>query len=126
MIFGGTSERPPRNIAEGSCMSPFFRGKQNGKRTAPAAFNHHDELEVSRRIERGSGSDYRINGKGVRARDVQLLFQDQRLRRALPRRWSARGRVAALITPRRPNRRLLLEEAAGIKWTAQAAATRRS
>jgi chromosome segregation protein len=48
----------------------------NADRTAPSAFNDSDTLEVTRRIERESGSNYKINGKDVRARDVQLLFAD--------------------------------------------------
>ncbi len=48
----------------------------NGARTAPAAFNAADLLEVSRRIDRGAGSTYRVNGREVRARDVQLMFAD--------------------------------------------------
>ncbi len=39
----------------------------NSDRTAPAAFNDADELQVSRRIEREQGSVYRINGKEARA-----------------------------------------------------------
>ena len=48
----------------------------NGERTAPAAFNDSDLLEISRKIEREEGSTYRVNGKEVRARDVQILFAD--------------------------------------------------
>ena len=48
----------------------------NADRTAPAAFNDSSRLEIARRIEREAGSAYRINGKEVRARDVQLLFAD--------------------------------------------------
>ena len=48
----------------------------NAERTAPAAFNDPEQLEISRRIEREHGSTYRINGREVRARDVQLLFAD--------------------------------------------------
>ncbi len=48
----------------------------NGERTAPAAFNDSDEIQVTRRIEREQGSIYRINGKESRAKDVQLLFAD--------------------------------------------------
>ena len=48
----------------------------NSDRTAPAAFNDADELQVTRRIEREAGSVYRINGKEARAKDVQLLFAD--------------------------------------------------
>ena len=70
VIFSGSGGRPSRNTAE---VSLFL---DNSDRTAPAAFNDSDELQVSRRIERESGSVYRINGKDVRAKDVQLLFAD--------------------------------------------------
>ncbi|HSK39479.1 MAG TPA: AAA family ATPase, partial [Arenibaculum sp.] len=70
VIFGGTDRRPARNIAEVALVL------DNTRRTAPAGFNDSDEIEIMRRIERGSGSDYRMNGRSVRARDVQLLFAD--------------------------------------------------
>ncbi|MEM7444461.1 MAG: chromosome segregation SMC family protein, partial [Pseudomonadota bacterium] len=107
VIFGGTADRPPRNIAE------VVLELDNQSRTAPAAFNQHDHLEISRRIERGQGSDYRINGKSVRARDIQLLFQDNASGAHSPALVS-QGRVGALIGAKPTERRLLLEEAAGI------------
>ena len=48
----------------------------NSDRRAPAAFNDSETIEVTRRIERDAGSTYRVNGREVRARDVQLLFAD--------------------------------------------------
>ncbi len=70
VIFSGSGRRPSRNNAEvGLVLS-------NADRRAPAAFNDSDTLEVTRRIERDNGSTYRVNGKEVRARDVQLLFAD--------------------------------------------------
>ena len=60
VIFGGTSNRPARNLGEVALVI------DNRSRTAPAGFNEHDDLEITRRIERGAGSDYRINGKLVR------------------------------------------------------------
>ncbi|TIR76091.1 MAG: chromosome segregation protein SMC, partial [Mesorhizobium sp.] len=71
VIFSGSGARPARNTAE---VTLFL---DNSDRTAPAAFNDADELQVSRRIEREAGSLYRINGKEARAKDVQLLFADQ-------------------------------------------------
>jgi chromosome segregation protein len=71
VIFSGSGTRPARNTAE---VTLFL---DNSSRTAPAAFNDADELQVSRRIEREAGSVYRINGKEARAKDVQLLFADQ-------------------------------------------------
>jgi chromosome segregation protein len=107
VIFGGTSDRPPRNIAE------VLLDLDNSERAAPAQFNEFEDLEVGRRIERGSGSTYRVNGKEVRARDVQLLFADS----ATGARSTAlvsQGRVSAVIAAKPVNRRALLEEAAGI------------
>jgi len=107
VIFGGTADRPSRNVAE------VVIALDNSQRLAPAAFNQHDELEISRRIERDHGSAYRVNGQDVRARDVQLMFADL----ATGARSTAlvsQGRVAALIGAKPVARRLLLEEAAGI------------
>src|SRR5919197_2464208 len=70
VIFGGTGQRPARNIAE------VLLRLDNKSRTAPALFNDSDELEVVRRIERGHGSLYKVNGRETRARDVQVMFAD--------------------------------------------------
>ncbi|MBK1842660.1 chromosome segregation protein SMC [Azospirillum sp. YIM B02556] len=107
VIFGGTSSRPARNLGE------VTLAVDNRSRTAPAGFNEHDELEITRRIERGSGSDYRINGKLVRARDVQLLFADNASGAGSPALVS-QGKVAQIIAAKPQERRALLEEAAGI------------
>jgi chromosome segregation protein len=107
VIFGGTAERPARNIAE------VMLELDNSRRDAPAAFNDSEELEVARRIERGMGSVYKVNGKEVRARDVQLLFADQATG-AHSTALVSQDRVGALISAKPAERRLLLEEAAGI------------
>ncbi|MBI4183408.1 MAG: chromosome segregation protein SMC [Proteobacteria bacterium] len=107
VIFSGTTTRPPRNLAE------VILSLDNAERDAPAGFNDHEELEVSRRIERGSGSTYRINGREVRARDVQLLFADSATGARSPALVS-QGRVGGVIAAKPAERRLLLEEAAGI------------
>ncbi len=107
VIFGGTSNRPPRNNCEVTITL------DNSDRTAPAAFNENPELEVTRRIDRGEGSGYKINGADVRARDVQLLFADA----ASGSRSTAivsQGQVGAVIAAKPTERRAILEEAAGI------------
>lgn len=107
VIFGGTTNRPPRNVAE------VVLGLDNSERQAAAQFNDTEELDVSRRIERDKGSTYRVNGKEVRARDVQLLFADS----ATGARSTAlvsQGRIGAVINAKPTERRGLLEEAAGI------------
>ncbi|MDH3738452.1 MAG: chromosome segregation protein SMC, partial [Alphaproteobacteria bacterium] len=107
IIFGGTADRPARNVAE------VVLSLDNSDRGAPSQFNYSEDLEVSRRIEREKGSTYRINGAEVRARDVQILFADQATG---PRSTAlvSQGRVGAVINAKATDRRLLLEEAAGI------------
>ncbi len=107
VIFNGTSERPARNVAE------VILHLDNRDRSAPATFNELDEIEICRRIERESGSAYSVNGKDVRARDVQLLFADLSSG-ARSTAIVSQGRVSAIIQAKPPERRLLLEEAAGI------------
>ena len=107
VIFGGTANRPSRNVAE------VVLELDNSRRDAPAAFNGSEELEIARRIDRGEGSQYRINGREVRARDVQLLFADQATG-AHSTAMVSQDRVGALISAKPVERRLLLEEAAGI------------
>ncbi len=107
VIFSGSGTRPARNTAE---VTLFL---DNSDRTAPAAFNDADELQVSRRIEREAGSIYRINGKEARAKDVQLLFADQSTGARSPS-MVGQGRIGELIQAKPQARRALLEEAAGI------------
>ena len=107
VIFGGTQDRPARNIAE------VILSLDNSARVAPAQFNDFDELEISRRIERDKGSTFRVNGREVRARDVQLLFADSATG-ARSTAMVSQGRIGAVIDAKPEQRRLLLEEAAGI------------
>ena len=107
VIFGGTSERPARNFAE---VTLFL---ENPKRDAPKPYDGCDEIVVARRIERGEGSAYKVNGREVRARDVQILFADAATGAQSPAIVS-QGRIGAIIAARPADRRAVLEEAAGI------------
>ncbi|MBI2717741.1 MAG: chromosome segregation protein SMC [Rhizobiales bacterium] len=107
VIFAGTTQRPARNLAE------VMVTLANDDRTAPAQHNDSDTLEISRRIEREAGSAYRINGRDVRARDVQLLFADASTGARSPA-LVRQGQIAELINAKPQARRLILEEAAGI------------
>jgi chromosome segregation protein len=107
VIFAGAGTRPARNIAE------VTLSLDNKTRTAPAMVNDADQLDVARRIERGHGSAYTVNGKEIRARDVQTLFADA----ATGSRSTAmvsQGRVGALINAKPADRRSIIDEAAGI------------
>jgi chromosome segregation protein len=107
VIFAGTGARPSRNHAEVTLTI------DNADRSAPAAFNDYPVLEVTRRIDRGEGSSYRLNGGEVRARDVQLLFADASTGANSPA-LVRQGQISELIAARPQNRRRVLEEAAGV------------
>ncbi len=79
VIFAGSATRPARNVAEVSLTL------DNTTRGAAFAFNDRDAIEVVRRIERSSGSAYRINGHEARARDVQPALRRRRDRGAFGR-----------------------------------------
>src|SRR5271166_433602 len=107
VIFGGSGRRPSRNNAEVALLL------DNSDRRAPAPFNDAETIEVARRIEREEGSTYRVNGKEVRARDVQLLFADASTGARSPS-LVRQGQIGEIIAAKPQARRLILEEAAGI------------
>ncbi|MEM6811877.1 MAG: chromosome segregation protein SMC [Pseudomonadota bacterium] len=107
VIFNGTSDRPARNFAEVSLLL------DNQSRKAPAAYNADDDIEIVRRIEKDKGSVYKVNGKTTRARDVQMLFADTVTGANSPAMVS-QGRVTAMINAKPQERRLVLEESAGV------------
>ncbi|MXO71320.1 chromosome segregation protein SMC [Alteraurantiacibacter buctensis] len=98
VIFAGTATRPPRDFAEVILHAADAEG---------------EELSVTRRIERGAGSAYRVNGRDVRAKDVALVFADAATGAHSPALVS-QGKIAQVIAARPDERRMMLEEAAGI------------
>lgn len=107
VIFAGSGARPARNVAEVALTL------DNSARTAPSQFNDAEVLEVTRRIEREEGSTYRVNGKEVRARDVQLLFADAATGARSPA-LVRQGQISEIIAAKPQSRRRILEDAAGI------------
>ena len=105
VIFAGTATRPPRDFAEVTMLVEREAGEGGASEDA--------ESEVTRRIERGAGSAYRIDGRDVRAKDVSLLFADAATGAHSPALVS-QGRIGAVIAAKPTERRLMLEEAAGI------------
>ena len=100
VIFAGTATRPAREFAEVSILAENVEAVGG-------------DAEVVRRIDRGAGSGYRINGNDVRAKDVSLLFADAATGAHSPALVS-QGRISAIISARPAERRAMLEEAAGI------------
>ncbi len=88
VIFAGTATRPPRDFAEVSILLERDVSEEDER----------NESEVTRRIERGAGSAYRVDGRDVRAKDVSLLFADAATG-AHSRRSSARARSARSSQP---------------------------
>lgn len=107
VIFAGSGNRPARNHAEVAMTI------DNTSRSAPAAVNDSDLLEISRRIEREAGSAYRINGRDVRARDVQILFADAATGARSPA-LVHQGKIGEIIQAKPEQRRRVLEDAAGV------------
>ena len=107
VIFNGAATRGARNFAE------VVLQIDNSDRLAPAGFNDSDTLDITRRITRDAGSAYKLNGKDVRARDVQMLFADASTGAHSPA-LVRQGQISELINARPKARRRILEEAAGI------------
>jgi chromosome segregation protein len=107
VIFAGSGNRPSRNHAE------VVMTIDNSDRTAPSAVNDREILEISRRIEREAGSVYRINGRDVRARDVQILFADAATGARSPA-LVHQGKIGEIIQAKPEQRRRVLEDAAGV------------
>ena len=99
VIFAGTATRAQRDFAEVAIT--VERDGEDG------------ETEIVRRIERGTGSAYRIDGQDVRQKDVALLFADAATGAHSPALVS-QNRIGAVIAARPTERRQMLEEAAGI------------
>src|ERR1700682_2121598 len=107
VIFAGSGNRPSRNHAE------VVMTIDNADRSAPAAVNDREILEISRRIAREAGSVYRINGRDVRARDVQILFADAATGARSPA-LVHQGKFGEIIQAKPEQRRRVLEDAAGV------------
>ncbi|MEZ6012587.1 MAG: chromosome segregation protein SMC [Hyphomonas sp.] len=107
LIFSGSAGRPARETAEVTLIL------DNSKRTAPPEFNGSDTLEIVRKIRRGAGTTYKLNGRTVRSKDITLLFADASTGANSPA-LVRQGQISELIGSKPQNRRRILEEAAGI------------
>lgn len=107
LIFSGSQSRPARELAEVTLVL------DNSDRTAPPEFNASDTLEIMRRLKRGAGSTYKLNGRTVRGKDIQLIFADASTGANSPS-LVRQGQISELIGSKPQNRRRILEEAAGI------------
>ncbi|GAB1479002.1 chromosome segregation protein SMC [Paracoccaceae bacterium] len=107
VIFNGAATRGARHFAEVALVM------DNADRLAPSGFNDSDQIEIVRRITREAGSAYKLNGKDLRARDVQMLFADASTGAHSPA-LVRQGQISELINAKPKARRRVLEDAAGI------------
>lgn len=107
VIFGGTESRGPHGFAE---VTITF---DNGDHLAPAEYNAYADIAVTRRLDRQGNSEYLINKTQVRLLDVTNLFLGTGVGR---RAYSIieQGRIGLIVTAKPQDRRVLIEEAAGI------------
>ncbi|MDW8369619.1 MAG: AAA family ATPase, partial [Geminicoccaceae bacterium] len=106
VIFGGSAARPPFEVAE---VALTVEGPVDG----PLVLAADERAEILRRIVRGAGSSWRIDGREARLRDVHHLLADA----AAGARGASivgQGQIGLLVDARPEERRRLLEEAAGI------------
>jgi len=107
VIFAGSTTRPERNHAEVSIRL------SDPPDDIPAHLAGSDHIEIARKIVREQGSTYRMNGREVRARDVQILFADAASGARSPS-MVRQGQIGEIIAAKPQHRRRILEDAAGI------------
>ena len=110
IIFSGSASKASKNIAS---VTLFLKVTTNNISSSTKNYLKSGDLEVERQIIRDSGSTYRINGKEVKAKDVQFLFADlssgSRASNIIDQ-----GAIGNIITQKPSERRRILDEAAGI------------
>ncbi len=104
----GSVEQVPEQTD--SVAGKLFRVKRAAK-PAPAA--KLGEVVVGRRLYRSGQSDYLINGRVARLRDIQELFMGTGLG---PESYAIieQGRIGLILSAKPTDRRAILEEAAGV------------
>ncbi len=106
VIFGGSDNRRPMGYAEVSLVLDNTLGIGHLE-------TEYDEVTVTRRYYRGGDSEYLINGKTVRLRDIAELFMNTGVGKT---GYSniGQGKIAEIISQKSDERRSVFEEAAGI------------
>ncbi|MBN2457328.1 MAG: chromosome segregation protein SMC [Sedimentisphaerales bacterium] len=108
VIFNGSSSRKATASAEVS----LFMSNPDGTKTGQLPIEA-DQIQISRRIYKSGESEYRINNRACRLKDVRELFMDTGVG---TRAYSIieQGEVEQLLNASKTDRRVVFEEAAGI------------
>ena len=107
VIFGGSETRKPHGMAQ---VSIVF---DNSAKLCPEAYRDFSEVMVSRRLYRNGDSEYQINKTPCRLLDITELFMDTGVG---PRAYSIieQGKVGMMVSAKPEERRVLIEEVAGV------------
>ena len=110
VIFNGSASKASKNIAQ---VVLTIKVEENNLSQTNKKFVKSGLVEVERQILRDTGSTYRINGKEVKAKEIQFLFADfssgSRASNIIDQ-----GTVGNLVTQKPSERRKILDESAGI------------
>src|SRR4051794_23629962 len=104
VIFAGGSGQSARRFAEVEVVIDNSEGR---------AASEFSEISISRRIERNGDGEYRLNGARCRLTDVVEALSDTNMGREAHSVIS-QGKVEAIVSSKPRDRRLLIEEAAGL------------
>ncbi len=104
VIFAGGSGQSPRRFAEVEVVIDNSEGR---------AASEFSEISISRRIERNGEGEYRLNGARCRLVDIVEALADTNMGREAHSVIS-QGRVEQIVHSKPRDRRLLIEEAAGL------------
>jgi chromosome segregation protein len=107
VIFAGSDARSPVGLAE--VILTFDNGDGNG----PPHLAGFSEIQIARRLYRSGESEYLINKVPCRLRDVHDFFRDTGIG-TKGYTIVEQGRIAEIVSARPEERRVLIEEAAGI------------
>ena len=127
VIFAGTRDRKPVGMAsvtmtmvDPSVHAEFpvhsdtnGHGNHAHSNGSPVTNNKEEEITITRRLYRSGESEYLINGRHARLRDIQDLFMGSGLG---PESYAIieQGRIGQILSTKPQDRRAVIEEAAGI------------
>src|SRR5207302_8716997 len=107
-----SSDETPANDAAVAVVGPQIVLKIRRRKFNQQRY-HAGEISVTRRLFRSGDSEYLLNGKLCRLRDIQELFMGTGLG---PESYALieQGRIGQILSSRPTDRRAIIEEAAGI------------
>jgi chromosome segregation protein len=107
VIFGGSAKRRPHGMAE---VTMVFSNPQG---VGTTEFNQYSEIMITRRLYRNGDSEYLLNKTACRLKDISELFMDTGVG---ARAYSIieQGKIGSILHSRPEERRVLIEEAAGV------------